>query len=84
MTAVVRPDGVVQDVLPPFARDALVTEVQGYVGSTPTSAGAIFDPRACPDPDRYDRVCPQAPAKTSKISPLKSPETRSMPLPSRK
>ena len=40
MTAVVRPDGVVQDVLPPFARDALVTEVRGYVGSTPTSAGA--------------------------------------------
>ena len=35
MTAVVRPDGVVQDVLPPFTRDALVTEVQGYVGSTP-------------------------------------------------
>ncbi|MDQ5904368.1 MAG: apolipoprotein N-acyltransferase [Pseudomonadota bacterium] len=35
MTAVVSPDGLVQAVLPPFTRDALVAEVQGYSGSTP-------------------------------------------------
>lgn len=35
MTGVVRPDGTVQAVLPPFTRDALVVEVQGYGGSTP-------------------------------------------------
>ena len=35
MTGVVRPDGTVQAVLPPFTRDALVAEVQGHGGSTP-------------------------------------------------
>ncbi len=35
MTGVVRPDGSVQAVLPPFTRDALVVEVQGYAGTTP-------------------------------------------------
>ena len=35
MTGIVRPDGSVQAVLPPFTRDALVAEVQGYGGSTP-------------------------------------------------
>ncbi len=35
MTAVVAANGIVQAVLPPFARDALVAEVQGYAGSTP-------------------------------------------------
>ncbi|HEX5803970.1 MAG TPA: apolipoprotein N-acyltransferase [Azospira sp.] len=35
MTAVVAADGRVQAVLPPFTRDALVAEVQGYAGTTP-------------------------------------------------
>lgn len=35
MTAVVGVDGKVQAALPPFTRDALVAEVQGYAGSTP-------------------------------------------------
>jgi apolipoprotein N-acyltransferase len=35
MTAVVGVDGKVLAVLPPFTRDALVAEVQGYGGSTP-------------------------------------------------
>jgi apolipoprotein N-acyltransferase len=35
MTAVVGVDGKVLAVLPPFTRDALVAEVQGYSGSTP-------------------------------------------------
>lgn len=35
MTAVVRPDGSVADVLPAFSRGALVTEVRGYQGTTP-------------------------------------------------
>ncbi|MBI2308879.1 MAG: apolipoprotein N-acyltransferase [Rhodocyclales bacterium] len=35
MTAVVGADGRVQAVLPPFTRDALVAEVQGYAGTTP-------------------------------------------------
>ncbi|MCP5268130.1 MAG: apolipoprotein N-acyltransferase [Zoogloeaceae bacterium] len=35
MTAVVGADGKVQAVLPPFTRDALVAEVQGFAGSTP-------------------------------------------------
>lgn len=35
MTAIVGVDGHVQAVLPPFTRDALVGEVQGYSGATP-------------------------------------------------
>ena len=35
MTAVVGVDGKVQAALPPFTRDALVAEVQGYSGTTP-------------------------------------------------
>lgn len=35
MTGVVRADGTVQAVLPPFVRDALVAEVQGHAGTTP-------------------------------------------------
>src|SRR6185369_7242729 len=35
MTAVVRPDGSVQAVLPAFETGALVAEVQGYAGLTP-------------------------------------------------
>jgi apolipoprotein N-acyltransferase len=35
MTAVVGVDGKVLAALPPFTRDALVAEVQGYSGSTP-------------------------------------------------
>ena len=45
MTAVVDPDGVVRDVLPPFTRGALVADVQGYRGTTPYvrvgNAGAL-------------------------------------------
>jgi len=35
MTAIVGADGRVQAVLPPFTRDALTGEVQGYTGTTP-------------------------------------------------
>jgi apolipoprotein N-acyltransferase len=35
MTAIIRVDGAVQAVLPPFTRDALVGEVRGYTGTTP-------------------------------------------------
>lgn len=35
MTAIVGADGRVQAVLPPFTRDALTGEVQGYSGTTP-------------------------------------------------
>jgi len=35
MTAVVSVDGTVAAVLPPFTRDALVTEVRGHAGTTP-------------------------------------------------
>jgi len=35
MTAVVLPTGLVDKVLPPFVRGALVADVQGYTGTTP-------------------------------------------------
>jgi apolipoprotein N-acyltransferase len=45
MTAVIRPDGSIQAVLPPFTRGALVAEVRGYQGLTPFArignAGAL-------------------------------------------
>ncbi len=45
MTAIIRPDGSIQAVLPPFTRGALVAEVRGYQGLTPFArignAGAL-------------------------------------------
>ena len=63
MTAVVRPDGRVQDVLPPFTRDALVTEVQGHVGSTPYvrwgNGGIVLIALTLLAAAAFARKCPQ-------------------------
>lgn len=50
MTAVIRPDGSVQAVLPAFTRGALNAEVRGYQGLTPYARwgnGAILAVIAC-------------------------------------
>ncbi len=35
LTAIIRPDGVIQSQLPPFVRETLIDEVQGLYGTTP-------------------------------------------------